>query len=558
MAAVTLDSKRRSPGRTDAQPTPIRAHRRSGLTLVEMMVSVTITLLVVFAIVQVFDIMGQTVAMGRATIEMAGQLRSVTNTLQRDLDNLTCPVEPWIDPDAGLGYFEYIEGMVASNGFPSTDFDADGDNALDADRTLDTDGVFGVLGASHFGDVDDALFFTVRSEGEPFTGKFVYYTNGATIVSAPYDQNGQVAGGLTRNEVNLESNVAEVVWWVGVDANGVRSLHRRVLLVYPSLNGANLGGATLPAGLVSGNMTFTNFTPKYLQTFHQESDVSVRVVTDTTGKAVGLAANSLGDLTTPSNRFAHYAASNNLGSAPGLKSWLAAPTANEIDGTRGFGEAPTTPDFQDSWGYPVDNRYLAAHIRPPTNTNRTDDVSLVLDGNRLGEDVLLSDVIAFDVRIYDEDAPLFAAGNVVLGPSDAGWAALTGGTPVGTGAFTDLSYGTAAGVNPAAVTGNLLAAAPSTPTDGGASTWISYDTWTLAYERDGVDQDGTAGTDQGFNGLDDLISPPFPVNGIDDISERETQPPYNVPLSGIEVRIRMLEFGTGQVRQASVVGDFSN
>ncbi len=90
----------------------LHAGMRRGLTLVEMMVSVTITLLVVFAIVQVFDIMGSTIAMGRATIEMAGQLRNVTNILQEDLDNLTCPVEPWIDPDAGVGYFEYIEGPL--------------------------------------------------------------------------------------------------------------------------------------------------------------------------------------------------------------------------------------------------------------------------------------------------------------------------------------------------------------------------------------------------------------------------------------------------------------
>ena len=75
-----------------------------------MLVSVTITLLVVFAIVQVFDLLGETMAKGRATIEMAGNLRSVANRLQADLDNLTCPVQPWIDPAAGLGYFKYIEG----------------------------------------------------------------------------------------------------------------------------------------------------------------------------------------------------------------------------------------------------------------------------------------------------------------------------------------------------------------------------------------------------------------------------------------------------------------
>ena len=35
-------------------------------------------------------------------------------------------------------------------------------------------------------------------------------------------------------------------------------------------------------------------------------------------------------------------------------------------------------------------------------------------------------------------------------------------------------------------------------------------------------------------------------------------PPYNVPLSGIEVRIRMMEYSTRQIRQVSVVGDFTD
>ena len=33
-------------------------------------------------------------------------------------------------------------------------------------------------------------------------------------------------------------------------------------------------------------------------------------------------------------------------------------------------------------------------------------------------------------------------------------------------------------------------------------------------------------------------------------------PPYPVDLRGIEVRIRMMDFNTRQVRQVSVVGDF--
>ena len=95
-------------------PRKIR-RRRKALTLIEMLVSVTLTLLVVFAIVQVFEFLGDSVSLGRATIEMAGQMRSAAHRLQLDLDNRTCPVKPWVDPGSGLGYFEIIDGQARDN-----------------------------------------------------------------------------------------------------------------------------------------------------------------------------------------------------------------------------------------------------------------------------------------------------------------------------------------------------------------------------------------------------------------------------------------------------------
>jgi hypothetical protein len=79
----------------------------------------------------------------------------------------------------------------------------------------------------------------------------------------------------------------------------------------------------------------------------------------------------------------------------------------------------------------------------------------------------------------------------------------------------------------------------------------TYDTWSSHYERDGVNQDQDDWVDEGVNGLDD-----DGVNGVDDALERETAAPYGVPLRGVEVTIRMMEFSTRQVRQISVVGDF--
>ena len=82
---------------------------------------------------------------------------------------------------------------------------------------------------------------------------------------------------------------------------------------------------------------------------------------------------------------------------------------------------------------------------------------------------------------------------------------------------------------------------------------ISYDTWSTEFERDGLSQDDDAEIDEGRNGLDDDNH-----NGVDDEGELESPPPYPVPLRGLEVRIRMWDVSTGQVRQVSVVGDFSS
>ncbi len=96
-------------------------HQRHGVTLIEMLISVTLTLMVVFAIVQVFDLLGDNVTNTRAIIEMSGQLRSVANQLQSDLDGITVPVRPPADPDGAPGYFEILEGW-------GSDKDPDGTN----------------------------------------------------------------------------------------------------------------------------------------------------------------------------------------------------------------------------------------------------------------------------------------------------------------------------------------------------------------------------------------------------------------------------------------------
>ena len=90
---------------------------RRGLTLIEMLIAVTITLMIVLAIVQVFQLLGTNIKNGQAIIDVTTELRFVGQQLQQDLDGLTCPARTWIDPAAGSGYFEAGDGPSSDAGF---------------------------------------------------------------------------------------------------------------------------------------------------------------------------------------------------------------------------------------------------------------------------------------------------------------------------------------------------------------------------------------------------------------------------------------------------------
>jgi hypothetical protein len=141
------------------------------------------------------------------------------------------------------------------------------------------------------------------------------------------------------------------------------------------------------------------------------------------------------------------------------------------------------------------------------------------------------------------------------------------GAVVGRGAYVDLgalagdpiSYAASAiGLNGDDDDGDMVADDPdelaNNPHFLGAMTAMSYlyvgavpvngnfvyDPWTIGYERDGFNQDRDVAVDEGHDGLDN-----------DALDERETSPPYPHPLKSLQVRIRVYEGDTRQVRQVS-------
>ena len=153
---------------------------------------------------------------------------------------------------------------------------------------------------------------------------------------------------------------------------------------------------------------------------------------------------------------------------------------------------------------------------------------------------MLTNVLAFDVRVFDPQAQSKINGTTVLYPTDPGY---IGGTdPTGAkvkGCFIDLGQAQA---NPSTI---LSDSAKS----GLTST---YDTWSTHYESDGVDDDGDGAIDEGTDGLDSDGD-----NMPDELDEAEKPPPYAVPLSGIEILIRCYDPISQQVRQITVRQVFS-
>jgi prepilin-type N-terminal cleavage/methylation domain-containing protein len=305
------------------------------------------------------------------------------------------------------------------------------------------------------GDTDDILLFTTRSVAGPFVGR--------------YGSN------------SIESDCAEVAWFCRqaadqpVQGTTLFNLHRRQLLVVGYVGQAPFfaGGTATP--VPAADLLGANSTPLYDLSLRREGAFAV--------------PNTLADLTKREHRFMRSGTFSYLGDndAPMTATSTAFPFA--------FPLVTSTSPFRN-------NRAL-----PNATFDNTD---------RVWEDVLLTNVISFDVLVFDPQSPPQAA-------------------------YVQLS-------GSAAANSTLLR-----PADPRSRLSATYDTWSLHYEFNGLDDDGDGVIDDGSNGLDDNGN----GTGVpDDPAEYETSPPYPVPLRGIEVRIRCYEPTSREVRQMTVRHSF--
>jgi prepilin-type N-terminal cleavage/methylation domain-containing protein len=526
------------------------------------------------------------------------------------------------------------------------------------------------------GDYDDILALTVRNEHEPFVGRIPADVDasggfskwGNETIESPL---AEVVWFAMENPSENENPTH----FFGEP--GMRTIYRRTLLIAPWVN--PYGAVDVDGdGLVkSGNFTFkavpglvrmlpsTDFGPTNLDlvfaaliAFQDRYDLSVRAEWDENIQHWKIVANTLADLTKRENRFLHYGF---VAGAPKFKREFPYPM---VSFGAGCPNSTTSMAFVSDPEYqrPIDAK-ATAHTQnigplnglvtsyttdpnnpgqyfarpftyisntpadPPATANAVldDDGHVVrvvhgpvpLWGPRRGEDVMMTDVLAFDLRVYDPGAPLFATRkrpydsqkglelDVVLSPTDPGWSlaymsndnmksgygiGYGNANPanvtypyVGQGAYVDLGYGY----------DTRNTSSPGMPAPSYYSTYASsaqpwfftaralsdvygnqlapgfcvYDTWSFHYENDGVNEDadtdpnGAPLIDEGTNGLEDVGNYYDPAQnkiiqdtrlGPDDVGERETTPPYDKPLRGMQVVIRTYERDSRAIRQVRV------
>lgn len=228
-----------------------RPFSRRGLTLIEIMIALTMTLIVLGAMMQAFQYASGQMQLGRATMELANRLRSAEELLRSDLSHLTVEPRPYTETTNPNGYFEIIDGVMRDK------TNAEGIN-------------------SYLGDVDDVIAMTVRSDGQFFRGR-------------------HIPDNTTSSKV-IESSIAEVMWYTTfvdrnsddlIDLTESVKVHRRVLLIRPDMGPWE--------DLASAEVTF----------LMQNNDISCRIVFDATDNNYNVYANSLSDLAVRRNRFCH-------------------------------------------------------------------------------------------------------------------------------------------------------------------------------------------------------------------------------------------------------------
>jgi len=490
---------------------------RGGFTLVELLVSTTLVVIMMLMFATIFQLAAGSMTTQRGIAENDQRARTLTTILKADLDKRT--------------FVEVIPFANDINDFYPT-------SGIDFTKRR---GYFYISENDPNNDADDVLAFTVNSalgsassDLSPFLGKAMSLSADSQDRNQPDWDDGQPENSLG------DSEFAEIVYFL---RNG--NLYRRLLLVRQPLESA------LPPGeqpVNNAGMNFFDPPGNYTGNFWDEFDYSAHFSTaGAVFNGISYMPNETdpGASTAPVFEFGHpfwrFGHDHGTGYPLEFIIWGSPPTSTFI------GRYTHEETSHDDFNYPHTAANVGSGIFPMSqaaaNANLTvgndDVVDQFRGGPRRAEDILMTNVHSFDVKVWDEALP--TPGFVDVGHSREDG----GGNPVG---FFNQVNNMNTGYGPNGPTGNRV-----------------FDTWHPHLDFNNADMDdshgtgedpppfrmasvgadgqpGNANVDDDMNGTpDDATELGFP--GTDDVR----------PLRAILITIRFLDIGSDQMRQLTLI-----
>jgi type II secretory pathway pseudopilin PulG len=334
----------------------MRSFSHSALTLIELLIALTLSLLLLFAVTELFSRIGRTMNDTRTAMTVSSNLNEVAIQLRRDLARIhpSLPVKPEriVDPDVDevddrYGYLEIIEGPDSIGTHPYVNEKGEFDSTV--------------------GDVDDIIAFTVIAQpGVPLFRGLI---------------DGQIA----------EREAAEIIWFVRGN-----TLYRRMRLL----------------DMYSTDDDDTAVLGKVAR---RENRYMHRVF-DPDPSPISGSVNSfpypLYSSAQPGWRYLRVPTLEETTSAewtgtPSVSQWKTEPVLqNPREQNPDLWNQPLffPPNGQDKEGQDRKSGSLEKFVETPRN-------------HRAGEDVVLTNVLSFDIKVWDSITKEF----VDLGTLDTNW-----------------------------------------------------------------------------------------------------------------------------------------
>jgi prepilin-type N-terminal cleavage/methylation domain-containing protein len=611
---------------------------RNGFTMIEILVATSLALIIMLAVTKLFQQVQTAMNATTATMQMMSSLTNTKMTLERDIANRTIKVvKPFPQQDADFkgGYFCYEEGEMwqPTPGDPRMDDNANNKSYWwpKCSRFIgyDPDNYESFRGEQHtdktLGDTDDILSLTVEQQ---VRGKIL--KRGSDSLSVVTAKNAEVIWFMRGNTLYRR------VLLVG-DVDG-RSM-AEIVAELEDTKTVKIAGKDVPfaKNTVFGN----NYKGDIAGTgFHTFFDVSVRKerpdYTDTS--TWELKFNTLKDLEKREFRYANYLPYRHDSTPTQITfpysissndSWyfLRRPTLQEtshpdwkagvpMQTSRPLG-APEQGQFSLMLNYESPNTAYTGSIfvsgfrrrngdnikpywdyRNAQNRFRTfpmNDTTLTLDkitnslikfnGPRAGEDVVLTNVLSFDVKAWSREANRFIdLGEGGLSGHDLPPAEFPLHSMGRYGSKYDYDGGSGNIVNNSLKNAiwdtrgrttwggwwmHQWPVANASDSDAISRSGIvipsTYDTWTPEYQMESQTSNLTRfvpNNYQGYSSRDKTKDKGF-VNSTDPEWTNFTgdnwvaPPPYDEPLTGIQITIRVFEPRSGNIREVRVVMDLT-